>query len=183
MTEKIVRIFNQLIGPLKRSVLLMIGRGVLTALDSSKDIQLAQLTLLADETKDKTEFFQHFGFTSRPPAETDIVMLSVGGNRDHGVIIASENRSLRLKGLDDGDSAMYNKNGKFIKLKADDLDALVEKVIINNSSHELITVIHEYFEAVRDGLVQTAIGPQPWEPNTITALQAIITKLETFKEP
>lgn len=181
MTEKIVRIFNQMMGPLKRKVLLMVGRGVLLALDSSKNIQQASLTLLADETKDKTEFFQHFGFTSRPPAQSDIIFLSIGGNREHGVIIASESREFRLKGLDEGDSALYNMNGKYVWLKGDDLKILTEKVEINNSSNELIAVIHEYFEEVRDGKTITGIGPQPWDGTTTTALQTVIDKLETFK--
>ena len=182
MTEKIARIFNQMIRPLKRSVLLMIGRGVLTALDSSKDIQLASVNLLADESKDKTEFFQHFGFTSRPPSGSDAIFLSLGGNRDHGVIIGSESRAHRLKDLDQGDCALYNVNGKHIWLKGDNIEMKLAKLVINNDSHELVAVLHEYFEAVRDGLTVTAIGPQPWDAGTIANLQAVIDKLETFKE-
>lgn len=182
MTEKIVRIFQQLIGPLKRSVLLMIGRGVLLAVDSSKDIQLAKAGLLADEVKDKTEIFQHFGFTSNPPANSDLIFLSLGGNRDHGVIIASESRQHRFKDLVSGDTAIYNMNGKYLWLNGNDMRALVDKVIINNASHELISVLHEFMEGVRDGKVITALGPQPFTPNTIAALQLIINKIETFKE-
>ena len=179
--EKFIRLFERLIRPLKRQVLLMVGRGILLAVDSTKDIQVVQVSLLADETKDKTEMMQHFGFTSRPPAESDCIMLSVGGNRDHGIIISSEHRQYRLKGLDDGDSAMYNKKGKYLWSKGDNLEGLVSKIKINNGQNELITVIHEFFEEVRDGLTITAIGPQPWAADTIIKLQAVIDKLETFK--
>lgn len=181
MTEKIIRLFNQLISPLKIRVLLMISRGILTAIDSNKDIQLACVNLLADEVKDKTEFFQHFGFTSRPPAKSECIFLSIGGNRDHGVIIASESRLHRLKGLSEGDSAFYNMNGKYLWLKGDNLEGLVEKIKIENSNNELIAVIHEFFEEVRDGLLTTGIGAQNWEPETVTKLQDVIDKLETFK--
>ena len=181
MKEMIIRTFNQLVGPIKRSVLLMIGRGVLMAVDSSKNIQLTTVKLLADETKDKIEMMQHFGFSSNPPANSDIIFLSIGGNRDHGIVIASESRQHRLKNIAPGDSAIYNQSGKHLWLKGNNLEGLVDKLKIENASHELITVIHEYMTAVKDGLVVTALGPMPWTPATKTQLQTIITKLETFK--
>ncbi len=181
MIDKIQRLFNQMIAPLKRKVLLMIGRGIMLAVDSSKDIQLSSVNLLADETKDKTEVFQHFGFTSNIPQDSELIFLSVGGNREHGIIIGSENRTLRLKNLNVGDTAIYNKNGKYVWIEGDNIKMLVDKIQVNNATNELIAVIHEYFEAVRDGQTITGIGPQPWETATITALQAVIDKLETFK--
>jgi phage baseplate assembly protein V len=181
MKDVIVRVFNQLIGPIKRSVLLMIGRGVLMAVDSSKDIQLIKLRLLADENKDKTEMMQHFGFTSNPPVNSDLVFLSIGGNRDHGVVIASESRQYRLKNVAPGDSAIYNQAGKYLWIKGNNIEGLVSKIKINNQNHELIAVLHEYMTAVKDGLVVTALGPMPWTPATKTQLENIIAKIETFK--
>jgi len=181
MKEMIVRIFEQMIKPIKNSVYLMIGRGIITAVNADKDIQLTSVNLLADETKDKTELFQHFGFTSYPPSETECVMLSIGGNRDHGIIIATEKRDLRLKGLSEGDSALYNKKGKFLWLNEDNLKGLVEKIEINNSSHELISVLIEYFETSRDALNVTALGPQPKSAVSKAALTTVIDKLKTFK--
>lgn len=179
--EKIQRLFEAMIRPLRNRVLLMIGRGILTAVNADKDIQLASVNLLADETKDKTEIFQQFGFTSYPPPQTECIMLSVGGNRDHGIIIATEKRDLRLKGLSEGDSALYNKKGKFLWLNEDDLKGLVSKIEINNDSHELISVLVEYFETSRDALNNTAIGPMPKTAASKAALTAVIDKLKTFK--
>jgi len=179
--DMIRRLFEHWIGPMRDKVLLMIGRGVLAAVDSSKDIQLSSVTLLADETKDKTEMIQHFGFTSHPPKGSDVIFLSLGGNRDHGIIIGTESRDHRLKGLNEGDSALYNISGKYLWLKGENLEGLVEKIEINNSNHELISVLVEYFERARDELTVTAIGPQPHTQTSITNLTATIDKLKTFK--
>lgn len=182
MKEKVIRIFEQMIRPLKNRVLLMIGRGILTAIDTDKEIQLCSVNLLADEVKDKTEVFQHYGFTSAIPSDTEIIMLSVGGNRDHGIVIGSENRSLRLKGLSEGDSAIYNKKEKYLWLNEDNLRGLVEKIVINNTDHEFLDVLVETLEMLRDSFNRTAVGPLPKDEASITAINESLDKLKTFKE-
>lgn len=181
MQDQLIKFFSKAISPLKRKVQLMVGRGILLAINDSKDIQLLQGSFLAGETKDQTESFQHYGFTSNPPPGTECIMVSVGGNREHGVIIATENREFRLKDLPTGDSAQYNKNGKYIKLLGDNADILIEKLKITNSSHELVAVLSEGMDEVIKGKTITLMGPQPWDPATIVLLQAVKDKLDTFK--
>lgn len=180
--DTILKLFNKAIAPLKRKVLLMIGRGVLLAIKDSDKIQIAQGSILAGETKDEIEVFNNFGFTSHPPANTECIIVSIGGNREHSVVIASENRELRLKDLPEGASAQYNKNGKYLKLIDDDAEMLIEKLKIENSSHELIAVLSEWMDKIILGTTITAIGPQPWTDATIAQLQAVKTKLDTFKK-
>lgn len=177
----LIKFFNKAMAPIKRKVLLMVARGIMLAIKDGGSIQIAQGSFLADETKDQVEVFNHFGFTSNPPSQTECIMLSVGGNREHSVIIATENRDLRLKDLPSGDSAMYNKNGKYIKLLGDNADILVEKLKITNSSHELVAVLSEWMDEIIKGKTITAIGPQPWDPGTVILLQAVKDKLDTFK--
>lgn len=180
--EDVVRIIRQTIRPIKNKILLSIGRGILLAAKDDKEIQQVQLTLLADEVKDQVESMAHFGFSSNPPKGSDLVMLSVGGNRDHGIVVASEHRESRFKNLAEGDSVLYNKNGKYIHIKGDNIEALVSKLKIENDSHELITVLSELTQELIDGLTITAIGPQPWTAATKAKLQAVKDKLDTFKE-
>lgn len=179
--EDVLKILRQYIAPLKRRVQLMVGRAIITAANDSTNIQQVSVKIYADDVKDKTESFSQFGFTSNPPNGTECIILSVGGNRDHSVIVATENRDLRLKGLAPGDSAQYNKNGKYIKLIGDDCEMLLSKLKIENDSNELIAVISEWMDEVSKGLVITAIGPQPWDPATKTKLEAVKAKLDTFK--
>lgn len=177
----LVKFFNKAIAPLKRKILLMAGRGILLAIDDGKGIQQVQASFFKDETKGEVERFSNFGFTSNPPANTECVMISIGGNREHGIIIATENRDLRLKGLPPGASAQYNSNGKYIKLLDDNAEMLIEKLEITNSSNELMAVLSEWMDEIIQGKTVTLAGPQPWDPATIIKLQAVKVKLDTFK--
>jgi len=179
--SEILRILSNAIAPLKRQVQLMIGRAIITTINDSPGIQQVNLKIYADDVKDKTELFSQFGFVSSPPPGTECIMLSVGGNRDHGVVIATEHRDLRLKGLASGDSAQYNKNGKYIMLKGDNCEMLLSKLKINNASHELMAVLYEFMDEVSKGKVTTAIGPQTWDPATKTILDNVKAKALTFK--
>lgn len=177
----LIKFFSKAMAPIKRKVLLMVGRGILLAVNDSKGIQQAQGSFFAGETKDQVESFHNFGFTSSPPSGTECIMVSVGGNREHGIIIATENRSLRLKDLLPGDSAQYNKNGKYIKLTGDDAEISIGKIKVENDSNELITVLSDFMDEVIKGKTITAIGPQPWDPGTLILLNDVKDKLDTFK--
>lgn len=179
--DAIRKVVRDIVKPLQNKVLLLVGRGILLAVNDSTKIQQLQVTLLADEVKDQVESFAHFGFTSNPPDNTEVIMVSVAGSRDHGVVIATENRELRLKGLASGDTAIYNKNGKYFWLDGDNGKMLVEKLSITNSDHEMIAVLSEFMDEVIKGLTITALGPQPWEPGTKAKLEQVKVKLDTFK--
>lgn len=180
--KDIQKVIREMVKPLQNRVLLMVGRGILMAITDTSKIQQVQLTLLADEVKDQVESFAHFGFTSNPPPNTEALMLSVGGSRDNGVVIATENRESRLKGLEPGESALYNINGKYVWIKKDDsIHLLLSKLKIQNDSHEMVAVLSEFMDEVIKGLTITALGPQPWEPGTKAKLEAVKVKLDTFK--
>ena len=68
-------------------------RAVLTALDTSPSVQLLQADGLSGEQLQASEVFQHFGFTSAPPAGTQCIVLPLGGKSSHGVIVATEHGS------------------------------------------------------------------------------------------
>ena len=177
----LVKFLNKGMAPLKRKILLMIGRGIMLSVKDSEKIQQSQASFYKDEIKGDIEVFNSFGFTSNPPKDTECIMLSVGGNREHGVIIATENRELRLKDLPPGASAQYNKNGKYIKLLDDNAELSIEKIKIENASNELIAVLSEFMDEVIKGKTITGIGPQPLDPATVITLNAVKDKLDTFK--
>ena len=92
-------------------------RGVLHLVKSADNIQKVQASGLADETLQDVEFMQQFGFTSVPPAYTQAVILPIGGQTTHGIVIATENGSFRVKNLQGGEVAVYDESGSSIVLK------------------------------------------------------------------
>ncbi|HHF5609607.1 TPA: phage baseplate assembly protein V [Haemophilus influenzae] len=92
-------------------------RGVLHLVKSADNIQKVQASGLADETLQDVELMQQFGFTSVPPANTQAVILPIGGQTTHGIEIATENGSFRVKNLQGGEVAVYDESGSSIVLK------------------------------------------------------------------
>lgn len=92
-------------------------RGKLTLTDTSGGVQLSQVSGLATEDLPGVEYFQHYGFTSAPPAGSMAIIAPVGGKTSHGVIVATENSAYRLKGLANGEVAIYTDEGTSIVLK------------------------------------------------------------------
>lgn len=95
---------------------LMIGRCILRAIGDNKPVQLVQAQLLAEEVHDDVERIQEYGFTSVPKPGAEGVVVFVGGNRDHGLVIAVEDRRFRLKGLASGEVAIYDDQGQKVHL-------------------------------------------------------------------
>lgn len=97
----------------------MVAKCLISDADDSKDVQRVNAEILKNEKRRNIERFQEFGFTSNPTPDTEGVMLSLMGSRSHKVVIATENRSLRLKNLNPGESAIYDKDGNYVWLKND----------------------------------------------------------------
>lgn len=135
--EDVVRIIRQVIRPIKNKLLLTVGRGILLAAKDSKEIQQLQITLLADEIKDQVESMAHFGFTSNPPKGSDLVMVSVGANREHGIVIATEHREYRFKDLGEGEAAIYSKDGDYVHLKNGNVIDVKTKTLNIDASTEV----------------------------------------------
>lgn len=92
-------------------------RGVLTLVKAAGAVQLVQLDGLAGEQLQDAELFQDYGYTSNPPAGTMAIVLPIGGRTAHGIVIATEHGSYRLKNLQSGEVAIYTDEGDSIVLK------------------------------------------------------------------
>jgi len=113
----IASVFDKLAAPLRRRVRLMISRAVLSAVNDAGGIQLVQVKLLDGEVRDGVERMQNYGFTSAPKAGAEGLMACVSGDRDHGIIVAMDDRRFRLKGLQAGEVAIYSDEGDQIVFK------------------------------------------------------------------
>ncbi len=59
------------------------------------------------------EYFQHYGFTSRPKEGAEIIIIN---NGNHYIGIASDDRRYRLT-IEDGEVALYTDEGDYVHLK------------------------------------------------------------------
>lgn len=176
--------FSRAVAPLKRKVLLMVGRAIITAVDDSKNIQELQISILADEVQEGVQHFQNYGFRSNPPKQTEAILLSIGGNRDNPVIIASENRNAKsvLPDLAEGESVWYHHLEEvYLQWKGKNLEGKADKIKIENENNEIISVLSELVQEILDSLTETALGPAPLTPATKARIQAVKDKLDTFK--
>lgn len=91
-------------------------RGVLRLVKAAGAVQLVQVDGLAGEQLQDAEMFQHYGYTSHPPAGTMAVIVPIGGKTSHGIAVATEHGSYRKKNLAAGEVALYTDEGDCIVL-------------------------------------------------------------------
>lgn len=89
-------------------------RAVLGVANTNAGAQIVGGTALAGEPLTDVEMFQHYGFTSAPPAGTMAIVIPLGGRTAHGVVVATENTSCRVRGLANGEVAIYTDEGDSI---------------------------------------------------------------------
>ena len=102
----------RMMAPLARRVRLMVARAVVTSIADGGKIQSAQVKLLDGEVCNSVDRVQNYGFTSVPLPGAEAIFLSLGGDRDHGIVITADDRRYRIKGLQGGEVAIYTDEDK-----------------------------------------------------------------------
>ena len=158
---------NRLLTPLKRRLQLLVDRAVLRIVTDSSERQQLQIQTQIGDTNSDVDRWQNYGHTSVPPLGAEAITLSVGGSRSNLVVICAEDKSVRLKDLDVGDSALYHLEGHFFKLTKDKRGQLVadeitikvkranisatEEVVINTPSTRFEGDVHITGKTTGDG--------------------------------
>lgn len=96
--------------------MLCIGRAVLNAVYDDGKVQLVQASMLEGEVRDKMERMTEYGFTSVPLPGAQAVAVFVGGERGHGVVVATGDSRYRMKALQSGEVAIYDDQGQSVHL-------------------------------------------------------------------
>ncbi len=68
----------------------------------------------SEETFSNREYFQHYGYTSRPLPGAEAIIIQEG---NHVIMVASDDRRYRIA-LQEGEVALYDNQGQVIKLMA-----------------------------------------------------------------
>lgn len=107
---------KRLVDPIITRVRNVASRGVIKLVNDKTKIQQMQASLLAGELKDGIENYQNYGFSSVPLKGMEVLVVFCGGDRSNGVVVASGDRTYRLKELHPGEVAIYTDEGDYIKL-------------------------------------------------------------------
>jgi hypothetical protein len=103
---------------------MMICKALLASVDDTQEIQLVKVIANEGEVQDGLERIQDYGFTSNPPLNGDAVILYIGGNKDHGVVIKAGAGAVRKKGLLTGEVSVYTRYGNYLHMKASGLNEM-----------------------------------------------------------
>lgn len=125
--QELRRIYNRL--------KMMIGVGEAQGFSDAGSIQKAKYKT-ALELSSGTPRMIEFGFSSGLPSGTDVLLVSLSGDRSDAIIIASNNASYRHKNLKPGETVIYNQWGQFIKLTEDGItiEANNKPVTVNQAT-------------------------------------------------
>ncbi|HDX1124358.1 phage baseplate assembly protein V [Pasteurella canis] len=101
---------NRVLAPIKRSLKLLVNRGVMSFVSDEHKRQNVQIRLQSDEVIDDAERFQNYGFSSVPSAG-EVIAVEVGGKRSHIAVLVVDDKGVRPTGLKAGDVVVYHQEG------------------------------------------------------------------------
>lgn len=108
---------RRLLAPLQRSLSNLLARAVVTGIEAAGKMQLLQVDLLAGEAKGGVEHLEPYGFTAHPRKGAEGLAVFLDGDRSHGLVIMVGDRRFRLRGLAEGEVALYTDEGDRLHFK------------------------------------------------------------------
>jgi len=110
MNQRLLDELERWLVPLRNRVLLMLARGMVRAVRTQDDKRRLQLELLADEETDNMEQMQEYGFASEPTAGAECLAVFFGGDRNNGMVVATDDPRCRPRGLNPGEVCLYHQS-------------------------------------------------------------------------
>lgn len=108
---------RRFIAPLAHRIAHLAARAVLDLVDDGNGLQTVQLRVLRGETRGDVERLQSYGLSSHPHPGAEALAIFLGGNRDHGIVVQVDDRRYRLRGLAQGEVALYTDEGDKVHLR------------------------------------------------------------------
>ncbi|MCW8918904.1 MAG: phage baseplate assembly protein V [Gammaproteobacteria bacterium] len=101
------RLISAALRPIRTRLRQVITRAVVVLVDDALKMQALQIRGLDGEPLDNVEHWQPYGFTCHPHEGAEALVLSVGADRSHPVVVAVGDRRYRLKDMAGGEVAVY----------------------------------------------------------------------------
>ena len=125
--------FNDLkryIASIQHKIFLLLGRGIVAAINNSETTQKIQIKGLSGETITDIERLQEYGLETYPHKDAEALACFLNGKRDNGIILVIGDRRYRLTDLSQGEVALYT-----------DEDSNTDKHRIHLKNNQLIDVL------------------------------------------
>lgn len=114
---------SKAIGNAQKKVVRKIANGLLKSLiekvDDTNNIQLVDVSAMAEEDLDEVENIQEYGLASNPPLDSEALVASVAGCKSNAVLLRVGSSTFRIKNLKTGEVCIYSKFGQKVYLKED----------------------------------------------------------------
>jgi phage baseplate assembly protein V len=151
---------RQLIDPIARRIRMMVSRAVIRLVNDATRTQNLQIEILKGEVYSAIERLQEYGFSSVPHAGAEAIVLSLNGDRGHGVVIVAADKRYRLTGLESGEVALHDDQGQMVAIKRDGIE-IISSMAVNVTSP---TLTHN---GVNIGATHTHISATPGNPTSV----------------
>lgn len=137
--KELGRFVKQAVAPLQNAIGGMLARAVVHLMKTDGALQVLQIEMLAGELKDGIEYVEPYGYTSTAPKDgREAVAAFIQGDRSNGIVLVVANRRYRLKGLKEGEVAIYDDTGQKIVLQRDSILVKSPKKIILDTPQVLV---------------------------------------------
>ena len=127
-----------------RTVRNIVIRGVLNATNDDGKWQTSQVSMLDGEMVEGAERAQQYGFTSHPQSGAEAIIVHVGADRSHPIILAIDDRRYRVQALKTGEVCIYTDEGDKIHLKRENIIEVTTKRFIVKAEDEILFETKEF---------------------------------------
>ena len=112
--------FKRLLEPILNRIILMIVKSTIIKVKEGNNQLLCNVNLGHGEKVQDVEMLQQFGFVSIPENDAQAIVLCIGGDREHPIVISTDDENKRIQ-VGQGNSGMYNSSGTKITLIGNDV--------------------------------------------------------------
>ena len=91
-------------------------KAIIESVSDGNEIQLVKIAGMDNDVQSGVERIQEYGITSNPPIGSEAVVLYVGGNKDHGIVVKTDSGEFRIQSLKSGEVCIYSQHGQKILL-------------------------------------------------------------------